>query len=43
MLPYRREGCELDDPFEQFIGAFSSTVLDWADRHDEYIGRSLMA
>jgi hypothetical protein len=42
MLPYRREGCELDDPFEQFIGAFSSTVPDWADRHDEYIRRMMV-
>jgi hypothetical protein len=33
---------EPDDPFEQFIGAFSSTVPNWADRHDEYIGRSLI-
>lgn len=33
---------QLDDPFEQFIGAFSSNVPDWADRHDEYIGRGLM-
>ena len=33
---------QLDDPFEQFIGAFSSNVPDWADRHDEYIGRELM-
>jgi len=31
-----------DDPFEQFIGAFSSNVPDWADRHDEYIGQALM-
>lgn len=31
-----------DDPFEPFIGAFSSNVLDWADRHDEYIGAALM-
>lgn len=30
-----------DDPFEQFIGAFSSNVPDWADRHDEYIGQGL--
>ena len=30
------------DPFEQFIGAISSDVPDWADRHDEYIGRALM-
>lgn len=32
---------QLDDPFEQFISAFSSTVPDWADRHDEYIGQQL--
>ena len=32
-----------DDPFEQFIGAFSSNVPDWANRHDEYIGQGLMA
>ena len=32
----------LDDPFEQFIGAFSSNVPDRADRHDEYIGQGLM-
>ncbi len=33
---------QLDDSFEQFIGAFSSSVPDWADRHDEYIGQALM-
>jgi hypothetical protein len=33
----------LDDPFEQFIGAFSSNAPDWADRYDEYIGQGLMA
>jgi len=33
---------QLDDPFEPFIGAFSSNVPDWADRHDEYIGWGLM-
>ena len=32
-----------DDPFEPFIGAFSSDVPDWADHHDEYIGKGLMA
>ena len=31
-----------DDPFEQCIGAFSSNVPDWADRHDDYIGQGLM-
>jgi hypothetical protein len=33
---------ESDDPFEQFIGAISSTVPDWGDRHDEYTGQALM-
>ncbi len=33
---------QIDDPFEQFIGAFSSNVPDWADRHDEYIGRAML-
>jgi len=32
---------QLDDPFEQFIGAFSGNVPDWADRHDEYISQGL--
>jgi len=31
-----------DDPVENFIGAFSSTVPDWADRHDKYVGQALM-
>jgi hypothetical protein len=30
-----------DDPLEKFIGAFDSGVTDWADRHDEYIGKAL--
>jgi hypothetical protein len=30
-----------DDPLEKFIGAFDSGVADWADRHDEYIGKAL--
>jgi hypothetical protein len=30
------------DPVERFIGAFSSGVPDWADRHDEYLGEALM-
>ena len=29
------------DPVEGFIGAFPSTVPDWADQHDKYLGQSL--
>ena len=31
-----------NDPVERFIGAFSSDIPDWADRHDEYLGEALM-
>lgn len=31
-----------NDPVEPFIGAFSSDVSDWASRHDEYLGETLM-
>lgn len=31
----------LDDPLEQFIGAFDGGGSDWADRHDEYLGGSI--
>jgi hypothetical protein len=31
----------LDDPLEQFIGAFSSEGSDWADHHDTYLGKSV--
>jgi hypothetical protein len=27
---------------ENFIGAFISTIPDWADRHDKYVGQTLM-
>ena len=30
------------DPLEKFIGAFSSGVSNWADDHDQYIGKSIM-
>ena len=30
------------DPLEEFIGAFSSTVPNWADDHDHYMGRSIL-
>lgn len=28
-----------EDPLEEFIGAFGGGGSEWADRHDEYIGR----
>jgi hypothetical protein len=30
------------DPLDKYIGAFTGGMPDWADRHDEYIGASLM-
>ena len=32
----------MDDPVEQFIGAFSTHVADWADNHDTYIGKAIL-
>jgi hypothetical protein len=32
----------IDDPVENFIGAFSSNIPDWADQHDRYLGLALM-
>ncbi len=32
----------LNDPVEEFIGAFHSDVPDWADQHDKYLGQALM-
>ena len=29
-----------DDPLEQFIGAFRSQNVDWADQHDAYLGKA---
>lgn len=31
-----------DDPLEPFLGALTSSVPDWADRHDEYLGKGLL-
>lgn len=31
----------LNDPLEEFIGAFKTETPDWADAHDEYLGRAL--
>lgn len=30
------------DPLDKWIGAFDGGMPDWADRHDEFIGQSLM-
>ena len=30
-----------NDPLEGFIGAIPTSVADWADRHDDYLGQSL--
>jgi hypothetical protein len=32
----------IEDPVENFIGAFLSNIPDWADGHDKYIGQTLM-
>jgi hypothetical protein len=31
----------VDDPLEQFIGAFNSHGTDWADHHDAYLGQAV--
>jgi hypothetical protein len=33
----------LNDPVEDFIGAFHSDVPDLGDRHDHYLGQTLTA
>lgn len=30
-----------EDPLEQFIGGLRSQGVDWADRHDEYLGKAV--
>lgn len=35
-----REG--IDDPLEQFIGAFDGRGSDWVDRHDRYLGEAAL-
>ncbi len=32
----------IDDPLDEFVGAFRSDVPDWADKHDKYLGENLM-
>ena len=32
----------VDDPLEQFIGAFPSDIPDWADEHDKYLGQAIL-
>lgn len=34
---------QIDDPFEKFIGSFDSKGMDWANRHDEYLGENLLS
>jgi len=29
------------DPLEEFIGAFNSQGIDWADQHDAHLGQAL--
>jgi len=31
----------IGDPLEQFIGALSSQGSDWADHHDQYLGKAV--
>ena len=31
----------VDDPLDQFIGAFRGRTADWADRHDAYLGKAV--
>jgi hypothetical protein len=31
-----------EDPIEKFIGSLGSTVPDWADQHDKYLGGALV-
>ncbi len=31
----------IDDSLDNFVGAFSSDVPDWTEKHDEYIGEKL--
>lgn len=30
-----------EDPLEQFIGALRSQGSDWADHHDQYLGKAI--
>jgi predicted transcriptional regulator len=31
----------IDDPVEEFIGAFQSNISDWGENHDYYLGQEL--
>lgn len=35
------ESKQIEDPFEKFIGAFDSGGMNWAEKHDEYLGENL--
>jgi len=32
----------IEDPVENFIGAFASNIPDWSDQHDKYIEQTLI-
>ncbi len=32
---------EAGDPLEEFIGAFDSQGIDWADQHDAHLGSTI--
>ncbi len=32
----------VEDPLEEFIGAFKSDVPGWADEHDKHLGQALL-
>lgn len=31
----------IDDPLDEFIGAFQSNIPDWGENHDYYLGQEL--
>jgi hypothetical protein len=31
----------IDDPVDEFIGAFQSNIPDWGENHDYYLGKQL--
>jgi len=32
----------IDDPLDEFIGAFRSDIPDWGENHDRYLGQELL-
>jgi hypothetical protein len=33
---------QVEDPLDEFVGAFRGDVPDWADNHDKYLGENYM-